>query len=306
MNTNTNNKVDYKMTPPPLPIIPKKKSKRLPRFRDDNDEPQLIKTPKLTRGTKAKTEIENEVITEQISDIIAECLAEVKAENCIKTITPQFEPNIILKITEAKNEKDEIVKEKLLCELAVDIIEKHSPPISPIELKKPLTIGEELPSEVLTFEKGDTKGVRGINPPEAEVLPVKFADASCQTDDPLENICVKCCAPKLDRKEYHKQYNEKNKEKISEYKKKYRQENKDKINTDAKRAYQKEYDAKNKEKIMARRNIILKCECGEEVKASSLAKHKKTKTHLLKIELRIAKGEIIIPVEAELEADDNA
>lgn len=251
MNTNTNNEVDYKMTPPPLPIIPKKKSKKQPRvLKKDED----------------------------------------KAENCIKLNTPPLEPNIILKITEVKNEKDEIVKEKLLCELAVDIIEKHSPPISPIELKKSLTIGEELPSEVL----------------ETEVLPVKVADASCQTDDLLESVCVKCCAPKLDRKEYHKQYNEKNKEKISEYKKKYRQENKDKINTDAKRAYQKEYDAKNKEKIMARRNVILKCECGEEVKASSLAKHKKTKTHLLKVELRIAKGEIITPVEAELDADDDA
>jgi len=298
MNTNTNNEVDYKMTPPLLPIIPKKKSKKQPRVlkKDEEDED--------------------------------------KAENCIKLNTPPLEPNIILKITEVKNEKDEIVKEKLLCELAVDIIEKHSPPISPIAsaeemakwaeedakqveiddaqarargyipidnegdirwvkkswVNKYLTIGEELPNKVL----------------EAEVLPVKFADASCQTDDLLESVCVKCCAPKLDRKEYHKQYNEKNKEKISEYKKKYRQENKDKINTDAKRAYQKEYDAKNKEKIMARRNVILKCECGEEVKASSLAKHKKTKTHSLKVELRIAKGEIITPVEAELDADDDA
>lgn len=253
MNTNTNNEVDYKMTPPPLPIIPKKKSKRQPRVLDDNDEPQQpIKTPKLPKGTKAKTEIENEVITEQINDIIAECLAEVKAET-----------------------QEDINKS------IYDIYSKVS-----------LTIGEELPSEVL----------------EAEVLPVKFADASCQTDDLLENeiVCSKCCAPKLDRKEYHRQYNEKNKQKISEYKKKYRQENKDKINTDAKREYQRKYDAEHKAQIMARRNIILKCECGEEVKASSLGKHKKTKTHLLKVELRIAKGEIVIPVEAELDADDNA
>ena len=135
---------------------------------------------------------------------------------------------------------------------------------------------------------------------EAEILPTPtqplqsgFADASCQTDD-LEIVCSNCCAPKLSRAEYHRQYNEKNKEKISEYKKKYRQENKDKINTDAKREYQRKYDAEHKEAIMARRNIMIDCECGEKVKTSSLAKHKMTNTHKLKVELRIAKGETVL------------
>ena len=126
-------------------------------------------------------------------------------------------------------------------------------------------------------------------------------DASTQTD---EEICI-CCEQKFKRKkddpEYWKNYYRNNKDKLKQQKKDWREKNPDKVNSEAKREYQKKYDAEHKEQINERRKKEITCECGEIVKQFSIVKHRKSKTHKLLIELKVAKGESVVPVETEFD-----
>lgn len=138
--------------------------------------------------------------------------------------------------------------------------------------------------------------------PPQEAQQRQFVSISTQTDD-FE--CLACASKrKCDDPDYWKKYYEANKEKLKEQKKKWREANKDKVNNEKKKEYQKKYDAKNKDKIKARRERLIFCECGEEMKAFSLRKHKTSKIHKLKVELKIARGETI--VETPIEEDDNS
>lgn len=88
----------------------------------------------------------------------------------------------------------------------------------------------------------------------------------------------------MDRKEYMKQWREKNKEKIREYSKQYFQENKDDIYTTRNKYYQE-----NKTDILAKRhekeketgyhhkylNTYKECVCGKLLKTSSFYQHRK-------------------------------
>ena len=139
--------------------------------------------------------------------------------------------------------------------------------------------------------------------PDTPPVSPKTKEMETQTDD-FE--CLVCSSKrKSDDPDYWKKYYEANKEKLKEQKKKWRDANKDKVNSEKKKEYQKKYDAKNKEKIKARRERLIVCECGEEMKAFSLRKHKTSKIHKLKVELKIAKGIVIVetPIEDE---DDNS
>jgi hypothetical protein len=140
----------------------------------------------------------------------------------------------------------------------------------------------------------------------------KTKEMETQTDlEPEPELpCFECLEKtkrtKKDNPNYWKEYYAENKSKIDKQKKEWREKNKDKVNTTKRREYQKVYDAKNKEKIKERRERIILCECGEEIKHFSLKNHRvKSKTHKLKVELKIAKGEIIVPVQ-EFNEDDTS
>jgi len=165
-----------------------------------------------------------------------------------------------------------------------------------------------------------SKKARPVLPPIVEVIPPTkiMCDAECQTDpipepEPEPIPCAECSQPKIkkaskkDNPNYYKEYYEANKEIIRQQKKDWRDKNKDKVNTEKKKEYQKAYDAKNKEKIKARRERLILCECGETLKHFSLRGHRnKSQTHKLKIELRIAKGEIIVPIADYNEEEDTS
>lgn len=137
-----------------------------------------------------------------------------------------------------------------------------------------------------------------------EVEEPKTKEMETQTDD-FE--CLVCSSKrKSDDPDYWKKYYEANKEKLKEQKKKWRDANKDKVNSEKKKEYQKKYDAKNKDKIKARRERLIVCECGEEMKAFSLRKHKTSKIHKLKVELKIARGETIVETPIEEDEDNSS
>ena len=71
---------------------------------------------------------------------------------------------------------------------------------------------------------------------------------------------------------YSKKYYQQNKGKILDYHKQYKQQNKDKISEQ-----KKEYYQQNKDKLGAK----VQCQCGASVNKSSIARHRKTKKHLL-------------------------
>jgi len=131
----------------------------------------------------------------------------------------------------------------------------------------------------------------------------KTKEISTQTDEVECLTCVCSSKRKSDDPDYWKKYYEANKEKLKEQKKKWREANKDKVNNEKKKEYQKKYDAKNKDKIKERRERIVLCECGEEMKAFSLRKHKTSKIHKLKVELKLAKGIVIVETPVEEEDD---
>jgi hypothetical protein len=132
----------------------------------------------------------------------------------------------------------------------------------------------------------------------------KTKEISTQTDD-FE--CLACASKrKSDDPDYWKKYYEANKEKLKEQKKKWRDANKDKVNSEKKKEYQRKYDAKNKDKIKERRERLVVCECGEEMKAFSLRKHKTSKIHKLKVELKIARGEPIVETPIEEDEDNSS
>jgi len=107
----------------------------------------------------------------------------------------------------------------------------------------------------------------------------------CSNEDKieLESIYYDLFNPELntrkydfDKKEYHKEYTEKNKEKILTYRKEYRENNKNKMkeyrgnNKEKNKEYHKEY---NKEKIGCR---ICKCE----IQKAKFKRHCKSKKHI--------------------------
>ena len=86
------------------------------------------------------------------------------------------------------------------------------------------------------------------------------------------------CRTKDELKEYKKQYNEENKERINEKCKQYYEENKDK-----KKQYYKEYREKNKEYYKQHREDNkekITCECGSIVSRQHMLRHKTSKKHI--------------------------
>jgi lipopolysaccharide export LptBFGC system permease protein LptF len=98
---------------------------------------------------------------------------------------------------------------------------------------------------------------------------------------PLMDVKIR----KKDDKDYWKKYYAEHKEKLLQQKKEWRENNKDRINNEKKKEYQKKYDEEHKEQIKQRREKLVLCECGDEVKQFSIQKHKLSKLHKLKCEL---------------------
>ena len=71
-----------------------------------------------------------------------------------------------------------------------------------------------------------------------------------------------------------KEWNEDNQDKMKKYFNEYRKNNKDKLKEKV-----NEYRKDNKDKIKERRLIIIKCECGVEIKKYNSTRHKKSKLH---------------------------
>jgi len=135
-----------------------------------------------------------------------------------------------------------------------------------------------------------------------------FQSLSANADEEEVVPCIDCAKKrsKKDNPNYWKEYYAEHKSKLLQQKKDWRDKNKDKVNSVKRKEYQKEYDSKHKAQIKARRERLITCECGEELKHYSLLNHrKKSKTHTLKIQLKIAKGENIVPV-AEMTEEDGA
>ena len=192
-------------------------------------------------------------------------------------------------------------KEKCECDLCQSIPIPNIVLISDEIVDAPLPLARE--QRALPSPK--TKDV------ETQTDPGNFQFLSANADEPEQELpCFECLVKtkktKKDNPNYWKEYYAENKAKIDKQKKEWREKNKEKVNTSKRREYQKDYDEKNKEKIKARRERIIFCECGEEVKHFSLKNHRvKSKTHKLKVELKIAKGEIIVPVQ-DFNEDDTS
>ena len=208
----------------------------------------------------------------------------------------------------------------------------------PVGSKKPKPVFIPIPVPVLEddseSEEEETKPVVEVPIVEVRALPSApsplasertppkiMCDAETQTEVEEEEVgdfqslsanadvpCIDCSKKrsKKDNPNYWKEYYAEHKSKLLQQKKDWRDKNKDKVNSVKRKEYQKEYDSKHKEQIKARRERLITCECGEELKHYSLLNHrKKSKTHTLKIELKKAKGEIIVPV-AEMTEEDGA
>lgn len=196
----------------------------------------------------------------------------------------------------------------------------------PVGSKKPKPVFIPIPVPVLEEDSEDEEEAKPVvevpivevralpsapSPLASECSPPKImCDAETQTEVEEEEVvpCIDCSKKrsKKDNPNYWKEYYAEHKSKLLQQKKDWRDKNKDKVNSVKRKEYQKEYDSKHKEQIKARRERLITCECGEELKHYSLLNHrKKSKTHTLKIELKKAKGEIIVPV-AEMTEEDEA
>jgi hypothetical protein len=184
----------------------------------------------------------------------------------------------------------------------------------PIIKKKGRPVGSKKPRPVLIPDPIPVPVVE-IPPPkimcdaETQTEVGDFQSLSANADEEEEVVpCIDCAKKrsKKDNPNYWKEYYAEHKSKLLQQKKDWRDKNKDKVNSVKRKEYQKEYDSKHKEQIKARRERLITCECGEELKHYSLLNHrKKSKTHTLKIQLKIAKGEIIVPV-AEMTEEDTS
>jgi len=107
------------------------------------------------------------------------------------------------------------------------------------------------------------------------------------------NICVNRNIPNQSRKEYYqnnktkllnqnKEYYQNNKTKVSNIHKEYYESNKTKILD-----YKKQYRLDNKDLIKKKKDVLIKCECGCEIKKYNLKLHKQTKKHLKNMELKL-------------------
>jgi hypothetical protein len=192
-------------------------------------------------------------------------------------------------------------------------MDEKNTPIIPIE-------EEEIEVPIIVKKKGRPVGSKKPRPvlipdpipvPVVEIPPPKImCDAETQTEVEEEEVvpCIDCAKKrsKKDNPNYWKEYYAENKSKLLQQKKDWRDKNKDKVNSVKRKEYQKEYDSKHKEQIKKRRERLITCECGEELKHYSLLNHrKKSKTHTLKIQLKIARGENVEPV-ANLNEEDTS
>jgi len=203
-------------------------------------------------------------------------------------------------------------------------MDEKNTPIIPIEEKKrgrpvgskkprPVLIPEPIPVPKVSKKKIPIKVVlEEDSEDEKEVPPPTkiMCDAETQTEVEEEEVvpCMDCAKKrsKKDNPNYWKEYYAEHKSKLLQQKKDWRDKNKDKVNSVKRKEYQKEYDSKHKEQIKKRRERLITCECGEELKHYSLLNHrKKSKTHKILLELKIARGENIVPV-AKLNEEDEA
>ena len=81
----------------------------------------------------------------------------------------------------------------------------------------------------------------------------------------------------------NKEYQAKNKERLAQRNKEYREKNKDKISTQ-----KEEYRTKNRDQINDKMAEKVECECGIEIRRSSLTRHRKSKKHQTWVEQNTA------------------
>ena len=123
------------------------------------------------------------------------------------------------------------------------------------------------------------------------------------------DLNMMCCGTGLSKNEQQKQYNFKNKDKISEQRNEYNIKNKDKIsekqkeykiknkdkiseqqkqyytvNKDKKTEQNKQYRIENKDKLLEQRKQKITCECGCVVSRSHLTRHKTSNKHIKRME----------------------
>ncbi len=79
-------------------------------------------------------------------------------------------------------------------------------------------------------------------------------------------------------KVYHRQYYEQNKDTLLQKNKEYRKKNKEKIAQQDKQKYEK-----NKHAISIENAKRITCECGEDVRKSDIARHRKTQKHITRL-----------------------
>ena len=115
--------------------------------------------------------------------------------------------------------------------------------------------------------------------------------------NPELNVCKPCLKEGENeeyQKEYKKEYQQENADKIKEYQKEYRKENDEKIkeyrkeNADKNKEYNKVYQKENAEKQKEKHT----CECGGIHRKSDSVQHKKTQKHIKYVESQ--KNEVII------------
>lgn len=274
----------------PVEKVPKKKGRK----------PKAIPVPVLVPLVLEDTDDEEEKKVEEINQSILE---DYKNQMESSPLPPYLEKEI------ADHKED---CECDLCGVAKVVLECRQEDIKILVQEIPELVLTALPSVAERRPPVSPKTKDAMPPQEAQQK--QFVSMETQTDlepEPEPELpCFECLTKtkrtKKDNPNYWKEYYAENKAKIDKQKKEWREKNKEKVNTSKRREYQKDYDEKNKEKIKARRERIILCECGEEVKHFSLKNHRvRSKMHKLKVDLKIAKGEIIVPVQ-DFNEDDTS
>ena len=138
---------------------------------------------------------------------------------------------------------------------------------------------------MLQIDEVNARNKRHLNQIEAKYIRELKAELNCDIPQDIEGG--------LDQKEWHKQYYKKNREKFADKGKVYREQNYEAISVQKKKWYyknidrcakqQREYRLKNidiiRQKKKAYGEVIVKCECGSNVRRDGLNKHKLTKIH---------------------------
>ena len=134
---------------------------------------------------------------------------------------------------------------------------------------------------MLEIDEVDCRSKRHKNQIEAKYIRELGATLNYEIPQDIDNG--------LGKKEWDKQYHEKNREKITEKKKEYHEKNREKI-AEKKKVYHeknrekileknKQYHEKNREKIAERKKKKVKCPCGSEIRKNDLARHKRSQKH---------------------------